>query len=165
MTDPLSPEELHALIDAKHRNEGWDITTVQADRLLDIAEDHARLVAEVCIRHRCTAHYDVPVQNLNECSGSECGGCIAAQRDTARAENATLLKEREYRFADIEALRAENAKLRERVANLMVAIAPLRIDLPCKCDDDGECQYHAEMLHEVVLAARAALATCNEEAP
>lgn len=46
MTDPLSRDELHALIDAKHRNEGWDITTAQADRLLDIAEDHARLHAE-----------------------------------------------------------------------------------------------------------------------
>ena len=66
-------------------------------------------------------------------------------------------------FGRLARLHAENAKLRERVANLMVAIAPLRIDLPCKCDDDGECQYHAEMLHEVVLAARAALAACDEE--
>ena len=159
MTDPLSRDELHALIDAKHRNEGWDITTAQADRLLDIAEDHARLVAEVCIRHRCTAHYDVPVQNLNECSGSECGGCIAAQRDTARAENATLLKEREYRFADIAALRAENAKLRERVGKLARA---LRGIMPYAHQGAAMCDVYTSEQPEFV-AVRAALAACDEE--
>ena len=99
---PLSRKEYDSINDAPHYVDGWQIMAAQADRLLDIAEDHAQL-------------------------------------------------------------HAENAKLRERVANLMVAIAPLRIDSPCKCDNDGECQYHAEMLHEVVLAARAALAACDEE--
>jgi hypothetical protein len=35
-----------------------------------------------CVRHRCELHYDVPAQNLNEAHGSECGGCIAAARDS-----------------------------------------------------------------------------------
>ena len=35
-----------------------------------------------CVRHRCVVHYDVPAQNLNEAHGSECGGCIAADRDS-----------------------------------------------------------------------------------
>lgn len=30
---------------------------------------------------RCKKHYNVPVQNENEFSGGECGGCIAEQRD------------------------------------------------------------------------------------
>ena len=59
------------------------------------------------------------------------------------------------------ALAAELRELRE----LMAAVSPLRCDTPCKCDHDGECQYHAGMLHAVVLAVRAALATCNEETP
>lgn len=54
---------------------------VLVDRIVD-RMTHQR--GWVCIRHRCAAHYDVPAQNATESSGSECGGCIAAQRDEAR---------------------------------------------------------------------------------
>lgn len=33
---------------------------------------------------RCKKHYNIPVQNKNEFSGGECGGCIAEQRDALR---------------------------------------------------------------------------------
>ena len=135
MTEPLSKEELARIDDADCYYGGWQISAADADRLFEIAEDHARLHAEnVELRERLTA-------------ADAAGWCEI------------------YTGMTPAKLIAENAKLRERVANLMVAIAPLRIDLPCKCDDDGECQYHAGMLHAVVLAVRAALATCNEETP
>lgn len=34
-----------------------------------------------CVAHRCKEHRHIPVQNRNEFSGAECGGCIAVERD------------------------------------------------------------------------------------
>lgn len=43
---------------------------------------------------RCKKHYSVPVQNKNEFSGGECGGCIADQRDALRDRVAELEKDK-----------------------------------------------------------------------
>lgn len=78
----------------QHRNDGscalhpnrerWYIA--DAYRLAKMVLGETARRGWVCIRHRCTKHYDVPTQNTNEASGSECGGCIAAERDSLRAE-------------------------------------------------------------------------------
>lgn len=133
MTDPLSPEEIEvkpwsaAMIAWLRRSTPGDLEPSTMAQLADIAEDHARLVAEVAV----------------------------------------LRKEREYRFADLEALRAENAKLRERVEKLertcasgsrAIALATTAVHSPDQQDLARWCAAR-----DVFCAHFAALAATEEE--
>lgn len=46
-----------------------------------MSEPEGRLSIEDCVYHRCVEHYAVPQQNWGVIGGSECGGCISAERD------------------------------------------------------------------------------------
>ncbi len=64
MTEPLTRDERQALIDAPHYVDGWQVTDAQEQRLLDIAEDHARLVEE--LRDTTVADLRFRIRELND---------------------------------------------------------------------------------------------------
>ena len=60
-----------------------------------------------CLAHRCLPHREVPIQNRTESTGAECGGCIAIERDEARA-GLTHLK---AAIGDLHDLRQRTAEI------------------------------------------------------
>lgn len=100
---PLTREERQAFIDAPHYVDGWQLSDAQAQRLFDIAENHARLVAEQPITDNAMGF----ILDIAAELGGEC------EQNT----EALKLGVRELR-AERDALHAENAKLRERVGKL-----------------------------------------------
>lgn len=76
------------------KNENTRLDTLLFDlneRHLQLARGLAKTIEErdmfasAPVRVRCLKHLDIPQQNANEASGSECGGCIAAELTALRA--------------------------------------------------------------------------------
>ena len=132
MTDPLSRDELHALIDAKHRNEGWDITTAQADRLLDIAEDHARLHEE--LRDSSISDLRFRIRELND----ENAELRERVERLERVRRAVIHCERFYGQDDVNWQIELNAALAAPDADLARELEEL---LPCS-GSSPQCDAH-----------------------
>lgn len=79
------------------------------------AELKSQPSADDVILIRCTKHLNIGQQNANEHNGGECGGCIAAQRDTALAAKDAAEKERDAWERSSIAWQENHAKALERV--------------------------------------------------
>lgn len=169
MTEPLSRDERQALIDAPHYVDGWQVTDAKAQRLLDIAEDHARLRRWIAID--------------DSKAWIDAVGGLGLERDALRAELARIRAHTESSHNEVtcsqdarhandgddrvpmltcmtleaHTLRAENAKLLERVEKLRGLLKRAPHSQSCRISEG----FHVEWCIET----RAALAALDEETP